>query len=197
MRYTYETGVVYIELALVIPVLLLIGFACLEISNALRTKQALVMLSRDMASSSLRRCTEIDSNSEIRTCLQSLHDIFENRSRNLLELKDQDLNNGLKFILSVYKYQNTCTSLVGCQQYGAAYPANRTVTLAGTTKVSEFNSNDFFTTSGKYHELLLNSRALVTVEIYLAYQPLILSTFGKVLGSSGNTRRIFYEVAFF
>ncbi len=70
----HEHGLAMIELALALPLLLIIALAVFDFSTLFRNYQRLSMVSRESANLAFRQCLAFDSDAAITECLEKTHD---------------------------------------------------------------------------------------------------------------------------
>lgn len=187
-------GAAYIELILVLPILILIVLGCLEFSNAIRTQQALAMISREAGNKIFRRCSEINEASALQDCVRLGYSEVYNSSTTALTLRTQDTAQRLDLIVGVYKYDNDCTGN-SCPTLDAVFPGT-SINRPEIQASSRFSRSHFFDSGARYNQLLGDNRVVVTGEVFLAYTP-IIPFVGNLFFARGPGGRLLYEVALF
>ena len=165
-------GAAYVELIIILPILVLIAFGCIEFSNAIRTQQALALIGREAGNKVFRRCADLNTSADLQECLQDRYNELINASDNALLLRSQNPSQNLDVIVRLYKYDNDCSS-GPCPTLQAVYPLSATTTKPGVQANSQFSNSDFLDSGGRFRGVLDSNRVVVTGEVFLAYKPVI------------------------
>ena len=191
-------GVVYLELAMVLPVLLLAAFACLEFSNVLRIHQTAALLSREAGYSVFRRCGDIDDQATLQNCVSDAQNALYIQGTDILGFANPaDGQNDLGVVISLFKYVNSCTDFdSGCETRSAVAP-QAAAGLSDSTR-ARYHAVDFLTADGEHRPLMLSNGVVATGEVYLRYKPLI-PMIGRLFLSPDpdEPERLLYESTIF
>lgn len=178
-------GAAYLELLVILPVLVLIAFGCIEFSNAIRTQQAMALLTREAGNRVFRQCSDLNDSSALSDCVEGAYNRVIAASGAALQLRSQDPSRNLDVILRLYKYDNACSG-TACPTLQASWPASGNTVKPGINAASRFSNGDFLDTGGRFNQLLQSDRVVVTGEVFLAYKP-VIPFIGRLFFASGST----------
>lgn len=146
---TAQRGSVLLELALALPVIILLSFLSIETARSLRYVQVAATLSREVASLAYRDCIG-DQDQKLVFCLRRVRDEVLGYANNLVD--DSEL------IVSMYTYDGTTAERATSYEAGVSSQYN----LSGTT-ITGLNDVNFLT----------NQRIVVIGEVTVPYEPLV------------------------
>lgn len=144
-----ESGLAMLELALALPIVLIISFVSIETARSLRYVQVASTLSREVASLAYRDCVG-DKDEKLMFCLRNVRDEVLGYANNLI--------GGSEVIVSMYTYDGTTAKDETSYEAGESSQ----YTLAGTA-ISGLTDTNFLT----------NQRIVVIGEVYIPYEPLV------------------------
>ena len=156
-----HAGHAFVELAIVLPLVLMLAFAGLEFSKVLKQWQIATTISRELASIALRDCsaesgTVSTEDLDLNYCLSESSELLKSRIKGLLP----------ESILIVSLYDTSGTS---------SRASIRQVAVVGetTTYKSRFNPEKLRKPGSTSGEAALELQSVVIAEVYLPYQSIV------------------------
>lgn len=146
-----ERGVAIIELAIVLPMLILLFFGAIELVRALQMQERMTVLTKEAANIMFRDCLELDEPALTQAagadaCMNKALADIDNASRFVMP--------GALWILSLYDKDSATPGNLKARVSSAGAPASR------------------FDTNPVPNGLLLSQGKIVTAEVFFTYRPL-------------------------
>ncbi|RMG45486.1 MAG: pilus assembly protein [Candidatus Dadabacteria bacterium] len=185
---TYESGSVLVELAIIIPLVVMFFYGGFEYSQLIQRQHTLVSISRQLGASALRLCGSRPPGTEPGGTVECL------RNRIISETAGQvaQILPGVRFVVTVVRWEdNPSTPSPGAYIQNpldvAAYPEGTSGEISRETFFPDYP------TPGKLAKLLRDHKVLVYAEVFYRNEPII----AKIPLLANSLNRSMYAVSIF
>lgn len=179
-----QRGSVMVELAIVVPIIVVIGFLSIELTRALRLRQAMNSVAREVANESFRNC---EGSTAADVCLDSVVNSVTQRINYLLP--------NIYIASTIYEIDRTPPIPAGgppINREGVHDPTIRSKYTAGSPN---FNTA-FADCAASGNCLRRQTDAVIIVEIFYNYHP-VFKGFGTAWGLVIPDNEEFYDAVIF